>query len=177
MPSRGPSPQRLLAAAVYLPIGLGAKAVEELPDAVDRVRRELTVARFFGKMVVDRSVAEFRERLTDPAVRPAPRSGPTAMTHPVPVTGDGRTGDDPSDENIASSSTTTEPPDATQVAGLSADALALPDYDQLPAAHILGKLDGLTPDERDAIRRYEIAHRHRRTVIGKLEQLSAASAS
>ena len=54
------------------------------------------------------------------------------------------------------------------------ESLALPDYDQLPAAHIVGKLEGLTQGERNVIELYETAGRHRRTVLGKLDQLREA---
>ena len=66
-------------------------------------------------------------------------------------------------------------PDEVVTAASHVDAadLALPDYDQLPAAHIVGKLVALTQSERDDIEAYEAAHRHRRTVLGKLDQLRA----
>lgn len=54
---------------------------------------------------------------------------------------------------------------------IGAGELALPDYEQLPAAHIVAKLDRLTQDERDAIEEFESAHRNRRTIIGKLDRL------
>jgi hypothetical protein len=53
------------------------------------------------------------------------------------------------------------------------DSLALPDYDHLPAAHVVAKLAGLSQAERDAIETYEMNGRHRRTILGKLAQLSA----
>jgi hypothetical protein len=54
--------------------------------------------------------------------------------------------------------------------------LALADYDHLSSAQIVGKLEGLDDVERGAIERYEIAGRHRRTILGKLEQLRSAQA-
>ena len=35
------------------------------------------------------------------------------------------------------------------------DDLVLPDYDHLPAAHVVAKLASLTPAERDAVEAYE----------------------
>jgi hypothetical protein len=49
--------------------------------------------------------------------------------------------------------------------------LALPDYDHLPAVDVVRALSGLSTVERDAVERYERAHRQRRTVLGKLAQL------
>ena len=55
---------------------------------------------------------------------------------------------------------------------LVAGDLALPDYDTLPAIDIVGKLATLDDVSRDAIERYELANRQRRTVLGKLAQLA-----
>jgi hypothetical protein len=52
--------------------------------------------------------------------------------------------------------------------------LGLADYDHLSSAQIVGKLAGLDATERHEIERYERAGRHRRTILGKLEQLRAA---
>jgi hypothetical protein len=55
----------------------------------------------------------------------------------------------------------------------SATELALPDYDHLPASQIVAMLADLDRPELDAIESYELAHRHRRTVLGKIDQLRA----
>ncbi len=60
----------------------------------------------------------------------------------------------------------TGPGDAPDV-----DTLALADYDHLSSAQIVAKLDGLDEPELVAIERYELAGRHRRTILGKLVQL------
>ena len=56
-----------------------------------------------------------------------------------------------------------------------ATSLALADYDHLSSAQIVAKLEGLDAVERDAIERYERNGRHRRTVLGKLDQLRTAT--
>jgi len=50
--------------------------------------------------------------------------------------------------------------------------LALPDYDHLPASQIVAMLRDLDAGERDQIEGYERVNRNRRTVLGKLAQLS-----
>ena len=162
MPAREPSPaERLIAAAVYAPIGLGAEIVDEVPKAVDRIRQRLVLARFLGKMAVDQGTREVQRRLAAAGTRPtAPSDVPadvpaaTVATDepdvPVPVVDD-------------------DPPDAGDV-----EELALPDYDLLPASQIVGRLESLTAAERADIEAYELANRHRRTVLGKLEQLAEA---
>jgi hypothetical protein len=50
--------------------------------------------------------------------------------------------------------------------------LAIPEYDQLSASQVVERLDGLSPDELDAVRAYELAHRGRSTILGKIVQLT-----
>ena len=54
-----------------------------------------------------------------------------------------------------------------------APSLAIPEYDQLSASQVVERLDGLTPDELDAVRAYEVAHRGRATILGKITQLTS----
>jgi hypothetical protein len=50
--------------------------------------------------------------------------------------------------------------------------LAIPGYDALSASQVVERLIGLTPAELDAVHAYETAHRQRRTILGKIEQLA-----
>lgn len=146
-----PSPtqvERLAAAAFYAPIGFGAQLVDDLPATVGKAKQHIALARFIGKMAVDQGAKQLRGRLSSTAVAPEHAPEPQTAVEVLPV---------PS----------AEPEPATT----DVEALALPDYDQLPAAHIVGKLEGLTQGERDVIELYEVAGRHRRTVLGKLDQL------
>jgi hypothetical protein len=52
-------------------------------------------------------------------------------------------------------------------------ALAIPGYDQLSASQVVERLEGLTPDELDAVREHELAHRGRNTILGKITQLTS----
>ena len=53
----------------------------------------------------------------------------------------------------------------------TADHLPLEDYESLAASHVVARLDRLSPDELVQIREFEEAHRGRRTILGKIEQL------
>lgn len=55
--------------------------------------------------------------------------------------------------------------------GPAADDLAIPDYESLSALHVVNRLPGLTPDELEAVRAYESAHRGRKTILNKVAQL------
>jgi hypothetical protein len=152
MPSSAPTPaERAIAAAFYAPIGLGAQLVDDLPRALNTARQQIVFARFIGKMAVDQGLKELRQRISPSGVGPQPDVA--QVSEPV----------DSPDEAAA-------PEPSTEMA-LSPDELALPDYDQLPASHIVSKLAGLMPSELDAIEAYEIANRNRRTVLGKVAQL------
>jgi hypothetical protein len=136
--------------------------VDKVPSAAERIRREVVLARFLGKMVVDQGVREVRSRL---------------MVHDD----DSTTVTTASSESTAVALSSTESPDLGEprVADVGVPdvgvpdvaTLALADYDHLSSAQIVGKLGGLDADEREAIERYERAGRHRRTILGKLEQL------
>jgi hypothetical protein len=51
------------------------------------------------------------------------------------------------------------------------ETLAIPDYDELSASQVVERLVGLDHASLDAIRRYELAHRGRNTILGKITQL------
>lgn len=54
----------------------------------------------------------------------------------------------------------------------SAD-LPIEDYENLAASQVVARLERLGPDQLELIETFEAAHRGRRTIIGKIEQLRA----
>jgi len=116
--------------------------LDQVPAAIGRVQREIVLARFLGKLAVDQGLRELRQRLEGVVVPPA-----TAGVEPT------------AEPHVSSA----EPGDPA--------TLALADYDHLPASDIVSMLAGLEPEERDAIEAYELQGRHRRTILGKLDQL------
>jgi hypothetical protein len=153
---------------VVVPVEIGSRLIEAVPAVVDkvpsaaeRVKREIVLARFLGKLVVDQGVRELRSKLTpERSESAASGNAPERQDAPVPAP---PTADIPAADVAA----VADVPDVTD--------LALADYDHLSSAQIVGKLDGLDDAERDAIERYETAGRHRRTILGKLEQLRSAT--
>jgi hypothetical protein len=59
-------------------------------------------------------------------------------------------------------------------AGSGEPDLAIAEYDDLSASQVVDRLDGLRPDDLEAIRAYEVTHRARATILGKIEQLTRA---
>ena len=140
---------------------------DRVPAVVERVQRELVLARFIGKLAVDQGVRELRERvdaLIQPDSEPAPADTDSSPTTPSATTGSARDDDAP----IGDAGELESVPDASM--------LALDDYDELPAVHIVAKLPSLDPDEREQLASYERAHRNRRTVLNKVAQLDEGSA-
>jgi hypothetical protein len=70
---------------------------------------------------------------------------------------------------------TAAPPQDAAAAGRSASSahLPIPGYDALSASQVVERLAGLGPDELSEVRAYEAANRHRRTILGKIDQLTA----
>lgn len=142
--------------------------LDPLAGLVEHGQRKVAQARFVGKVTVDRAIGQLRDRLAPEASGPVPVIETIAMS----------TAEDPAPSSPApasspapSSSPTSGPTDSDRVDAPARDELVLPDYDHLPAAHVVSKLASLTAKERAAIERYELAHRHRRTILGKIDQL------
>jgi hypothetical protein len=121
--------------------------LDQVPAAISRVQREIVLARFLGKLVVDQGVREVRQRIE-------------SLVAPV--------------EGVESIETESAADEGEVIDHQLASTLALADYDHLPASDIVSMLAGLEPDERDAIEVYELQGRHRRTILGKLAQLRDA---
>ena len=52
-----------------------------------------------------------------------------------------------------------------------ADDLPIEAYESLAASHVVARLEALSPSELEQVREFEAAHRGRRTVLGKIDQL------
>jgi len=135
-------------------MGVGNRLIEvvpvvadKVPSAAGRVRREIVLARFLGKLAVDQGVREIRARLAPDEEESSPEPVTTA--------------------HVDNAESTPETPRVEP----DASTLALADYDHLSSAQIVAKLEGLDVTERQAIEVYERAGRHRRTILGKLDQL------
>ena len=104
-----------------------------------------------GATIADETIASETVPFTEaPAPAPEPPAPPpAAKASPAPATAPASSADVP-----------------------SADALPIPDYDELSASQVVERLEGLDRESLDAIRRYESEHRGRNTILGKIAQLS-----
>jgi hypothetical protein len=183
---------RVVEAAVYAPIGIAAFVREMGPDfvrtVVARGRAEVDVAHeqvvarvrhakgagevaiAFGLPVVRRKVGErFASFRPAPprAPTPAPRRPPAAAKPPSAAAA---TAGAPANSNGHAARSGTD--DGRGGDAAPAEQLAIPGYDALSASQVVERLAGLSGDELAAVREYEAGHRRRRTILGKIEQLS-----
>ena len=151
--------ERAIVLALTLPFEIGARVLASAPTSIEKARQQIVLARFVGKLAVDRGAREVRQRL---------EGGPEALEPEslakVPKPAPRARATEDAIETFDSNGDAATP---------DQESLALPDYDHLPAAHVVAKLPGLSQAERDAIENYEMNGRHRRTILGKLALLRA----
>lgn len=165
-----------------------------------RVNTQLMMARVVGQFAVSRGRQEIEKRFAPPAppsAAPAPVEEP-AQEPPVTfeeMTANGANGSGPkhdhrTDGRAGGASTPTLPGadvteaaddvtvstagDLTSVARTAAPKaaeLAIPGYDSLSASQVVQRLAGLSRDELAAVAAYEQAHRGRRTILNRIDQL------
>jgi hypothetical protein len=151
-------------------------ARDELPRLIDKGRRQasgqVSTARFLGQLAVaqgqreaEKLVKQAVERLADLGVGAPTANGRDAASPGRP----------PATEAPVSPVSEPTPP-AGATPPLTADALAIPGYDVLSAPQVVQRLDGLSAEELEAVRVYEEATRHRRTILGRVAQLQSPPA-
>jgi hypothetical protein len=139
---------RLADLFVFAPLGFVLEAPRLLPDLAQTGRRTLLGCRP-GRRV----------RPAEPGAAPRP----TLRVGAEPVTLDADLVDPAEEITIA-----VEREDEADHG-----ELPIPGYDQLAASQVIARLPGLSPAELDRIEGHESAHRRRRTVLAKINQLRA----
>ena len=163
---------------VFGPIGLLHDRSVVLPDLASRgrsaVRNHLTLARFIGEFAVrkgERWVSNWadqqRAALADLKANGTGHDDPTAPAQDPPGFAA-----EPAEQHIPVTRRNGASASADDAPVPTAADLALHDYDSLAATQVIARLDGLSAAERTAIGRYEAAHRGRRTILGKIAQLT-----
>jgi hypothetical protein len=153
--------------AVFAPIGFALEARRLLPSFVERGRQQVTMAKMVGQFAVSHGQTTAAKRLTKVQEQAeqllgelglAPLAATTAPAAPAQPTPDG--------EPAAAAA-------APVRSGAGADELAIAGYDTLAASQVIPRLAGLSPSELAAVEAYELAHRGRKTILGKVAQLRA----
>jgi hypothetical protein len=177
--------EQTLEVLLYAPIGVGLYLKEMGPTFVARGRAEVdrrhsqvqqrtTAAKSIGQVAVGFGVPMVRERVgreVDSARQRAQSFlgviGGVSLSDAAPVVRSVPTPPEPRVDEAP----ITRP--ATNGASPAGDSLPIPGYDALSASQVVERLAGLTPEELESVRAYESAHRNRRTILGKIDQISA----
>ena len=190
--------ERAIDLLVYAPVGVALYLRDTVPTFVNlfvsRGRAELGQRRqqAQGQVAQAKAMGEFAVNFGGPKVREHVEKGiAMARKSAEAVLGGGAdesefpdAADDappparhaPAEPAAAPSpSAASEPPGESTSASAAPKAatLGIPDYDELSASQVVERLDGLHAGELDAVRAYEEAHRSRRTILYKIEQLTS----
>ena len=198
-PAKSPV-EAAMEAFVYAPIGLLFEGSTILPQLVEKGRNQVNMARMIGQFALQQAGGEASKaasKLQDQAagvldfiggsVSPAtfePAPPPAARATPPAAEGPAKKAAKKAPARRASSPARAaarkvagalpEPTATAPEPGATVTALAIPDYDGLSASQVVNRLAGLTPDELDAVRRYELGNRGRKTILSKVAQLQSS---
>jgi hypothetical protein len=174
---------QMLDLCLYGPLGLLVTARMKYPQMVAEGRKQLAshakVGRFVAQTATSRGKQEAEKamsRLRDNGqpTASAPSAAPADAAEAAEAEAEAETAAEPEVHSIAEEEVIPvrhDDDDPTTAGSVAADELAIPGYDSLAASQVVQRLDGLTDRELEAVRRYEVAHRARKTVLGKVAQL------
>lgn len=175
----------LLDLVVYAPLGFVTDARRVVPELAQKGRAQAAMARMIGEFAVSWGNTRLQSAVNeaqDSAVDLLRRLG---VASPEPTQAPGAPVDDTDDARPAPAAPVAAEPSVpagdtpswlegrTEADEAEARALAIPEYDNLSASQVVPRLDGLTADELEAVRRYERKHRHRKTILNRVAQLQA----
>lgn len=149
--------ERAVELIVYAPIGfamfLRDLAPSLLEQFVERGRQQVENQLTQAKVVGQYAVAQGRERLQRQPQPVAPDIPPSRVEAAI-------------DPTITAASGNGAPRG-------DASGLPIPDYDELSASQVVARLPGLTREELGSVRDYEEGQRQRKTILTRIEQLTA----
>jgi hypothetical protein len=174
--------ERLLDALVFAPAGLALTAAEEFPRLAEkgkhRIEGQVNTARVVGQFVVQMARSQLEQTLRRPTPPKSPPSpspgGPTNVSNRVEADVEGGAGDEGSGSSGSEARRLVPGPAPAGGATngtASADELAIPGYDTLSASQVVQRLGGLSLHELEEVRTHEVGHRHRRTILNRVDQL------
>lgn len=189
--------EHLLDLFVFAPAGIALTFVEELPKFVEkgktRIEGQTATARMIGQFVVQVGRSEIEKRAKKlvatqkPAKKPAAtrtktqtQGSSTASGTPSPRSEDQRgaaqrKAAEQGDTALAPPTNAGVPPAGPDAATRNGFAdsvdLAIPAYDTLSASQVVKRLAGLSHDELVEVGDHERSHRHRATILNRVEQL------
>ncbi|MFN6121603.1 MAG: hypothetical protein ACK5CE_18490 [Actinomycetes bacterium] len=182
--------ERLLDLAVYAPVGFALTVRDELPAKVRQGRQAMEnrvqLARNIGQLAVQTGRRELGRRLEERRAANAaggtgagvPGDAGSVVAEPDRSTDDMRTDDTRTDDTRTEDTRTEDTAARTVPTGPVVDVevpaagdLPIAEYESLAAIHVVDRLRTMQRDELELVRRFEVAHRNRRTILAKIEQL------
>jgi hypothetical protein len=155
----------------------GQHVARNAPDVRDRVTDGLSQARSraedtFGSLV-SRGPAAGGSTET-PAAKPA-APAPRATPRRPSADGDSTSTNGATHSDVAGTDAHTQGAHGrtSDAPAVAVETLPIHDYDELSASQVVERLEGLAPADLVAVRAYEQQHRGRRTILGKIEQLTS----
>lgn len=155
--------EELVDLLVYAPVGLASTVLEEMPGLVEKGRSRLTMARTIGQFAVAMGRQKVEKTISD---RRAGRQRPADEEAGAAAGGGDAT------DGAEVPATPADDTGGADDAGAAPADLAIPGYDALAASQVVQRLAGLSPEELEAVRAYEEATRGRRTILGRIAQLT-----
>lgn len=156
--------------ALEIPLMVLDEVLKAVPKLVDRTRSQVELAR-----TVAEHIPCIRSLLTARTGVPVPdheAPQPVDVLKVVADTGTGTADAAAGSTNGANGSAAPADSEPEPVVDSPLESeLAVPDYDSLAASQVVPRLTTLSKDELDAVRRYELAHRRRQTILNKVAQL------
>jgi hypothetical protein len=167
--------ERVLDIAVYAPVGLAENAGEEFDRLVEkgrhRVEGQIQTARIVGQFVVQTARRQ-AQRVFESAVARVSAGPPDSDDGGRAVVAPAQQLDEqpPRTDSSADGSQPSGSPGGFNGSASGTD-LAIPGYDSLSASQVVQRLEGLSREELEDVNRHEQAHRHRRTILNRVDQL------
>jgi hypothetical protein len=166
---------QVLEAAIYAPIGFALEAKRLLPEFVERGRQQVNMAKMVGQFAVNHGQAVASKRVSKLQEQADSLLAEFGITTPMPAGSPSAAAEgtaEPAPAGASAPPGTAQPPAPGSPEVPPPDALPISNYDSLAASQVIPRLDGLDAAELDAVRAYEAAHRGRKTILGKIAQLS-----
>jgi hypothetical protein len=126
-----------------------------------------------GQREAEKLDTQAQERLGDlggSSARPAP-----APSRPAPAAAASPSEPAPAPAAAPSNGNGSGGNGSTATARASGAELAIPGYDTLSASQVVTRLAGLSADELEAVRAYELSTRHRKTILSRVAQLQTGA--
>lgn len=159
----------------YAPIALLLDGPTLLPQLAEQGKQHVRNAQMLGKLALREGETRLRQQLDEVGPRVVDVLRLFGLAPEPPPDGDATdAAAAPVPSPVAVVEDEAEVPAAAPV-GPTVDELAIPDYESLSASQVVNRLPGLAADELEAVRRYEAAHRGRKTILNKVAQLQASS--